>query len=164
MSATPNQPSSKLVEPMVDESIRTFRIARDERIEASIDIVFETLLEQMGQLNVKPDGVPMPMKLEAWPGGRWFRDLGNNNGHMWGHVQAIKVPELLEIYGPLFMSFPATSNLQYRLKADGNATILHFNHTAMGVIPEDVSAGVSTGWGSMLAHIRTTAERKARKS
>ena len=21
----------------------------------------------------------MPFKLEAWPGGRWFRDLGNSN-------------------------------------------------------------------------------------
>lgn len=163
MSATPNPAPSKLVEPMVDESIRTFRITRDERIEASIEIVFETLLEQMGQLNVKPDGVPMPMKLEAWPGGRWFRDLGNNNGHMWGHVQAIKVPELLEIYGPLFMSLPATSNVQYRLKAEGNATILHFSHTAMGVIPEDLSADVSTGWGHMLATIRATAERRTRK-
>jgi len=149
---------------VAEEAVRSFSVKREERIEASIDIVFETILEQLGQLNVKPDGVPMPMKLEAWPGGRWYRDLGNNNGHMWGHVQAIKVPELLEIYGPLFMSFPATSNVQYRLKADGNATILHFNHTAMGLIPDEVSAGVSTGWGNMLAHIRADAERRARQS
>ena len=153
-----------IVQPVAEEAVRSFSVRREERIEASIDIVFETILEQMSQLNVKPDGVPLPMKLEAWPGGRWYRDLGNNNGHMWGHVQAIKVPELLEIYGPLFMSFPATSNVQYRLKTDGNATILHFNHTAMGLIPEDVSAGVSTGWGNMLEHIRADAERRARQS
>jgi hypothetical protein len=153
-----------IVQPVAEEAVRSLSVKREDRIEASIDIVFETILEQMAQLNVKPDGVPMPMKLEAWPGGRWYRDLGNNNGHMWGHVQAIKVPELLEIYGPLFMSFPATSNVQYRLKADGNATILHFNHTAMGLIPEDVSAGVSTGWGTMLEHIRADAERRARQS
>jgi len=153
-----------IVQSVAEEAVRSFSVRREERIEASIDIVFETILEQMSQLNVKPDGVPLPMKLEAWPGGRWYRDLGNNNGHMWGHVQAIKVPELLEIYGPLFMSFPATSNVQYRLKTDGNATILHFNHTAMGLIPEDVSAGVSTGWGNMLEHIRADAERRARQS
>jgi Activator of Hsp90 ATPase homolog 1-like protein len=151
-----------VVQPGAEEAVRTFSIKREERIEASIDIVFETVLEQMGSLNVKPDGVPMPMKLEAWPGGRWFRDLGNNDGHMWGHVQAIKVPELLEIYGPLFMSFPATSNLQFRLKAEGNVTNLRFVHTAMGVIPEDVSANVGTGWNNMLEHIRAAAEgRKA---
>lgn len=153
-----------IVQPVAEEAVRSFSVKREDRIEASIDIVFETILEQMGQLNVKPDGVPMPMKLEAWPGGRWYRELGNNNGHMWGHVQAIKVPELLEIYGPLFMSYPATSNVQYRLKDDGNATILYFNHTAMGLIPEDVSASVSTGWGTMLEHIRADAERRARQS
>lgn len=153
-----------IVQPVAEEVVRSFSIKREDRIEASIDIVFETILEQMSQLNVKPDGVPMPMKLEAWPGGRWYRDLGQNNGHLWGHVQAIRAPELLEIYGPLFMSFPAVSNVQYRLKADGNATILQFNHTAMGLIPDDISANVSTGWGNMLQHIRADAERKARQS
>jgi hypothetical protein len=151
-----------VVQPVAEEPVRTFSIKREDRIEASIEIVFETILEQMSHLNVKPDGVPMPMKLEAVPGGRWYRDLGDNNGHMWGHVQAIKVPELLEIYGPLFMSFPATSNVQYRLKADGNATILQFNHTAMGLIPDDMSANVSTGWDNMLKHIRADAEGRAR--
>jgi hypothetical protein len=153
-----------VVQPVAEEVVRSFSIKREARIEASIEIVFETVLEQMSHLNVKPDGVPMPMKLEAWPGGRWYRELGNNNGHMWGHVQAIKAPELLEIYGPLFMSFPATSNVQYRLKADGNATILHFSHTAMGLIPDDMSANVSTGWDNMLKHIRADAERRARQS
>ena len=61
----------------------------------------------------------MPMKIEAWPGGRWFRDLGDNNGHFWGHVQAIKRPTLLEITGPLFMSYAVVSNLQYRLSEVG---------------------------------------------
>jgi hypothetical protein len=136
---------------------------KNEEIAAPIGIVFETILEQMGPLNSTPEK-PMPMKLEAWPGGRWYRELGNNNGHMWGHVQAIRAPELLEIYGPLFMSFPATSNVQYRLKADGNATILQFNHTAMGLIPDDMSANVSTGWDNMLKHIRADAERRARQS
>ena len=153
-----------VVQPVAEEVVRSFSIKREDRIEASIEIVFETILEQMSHLNVKPDGVPMPMKLEAWPGGRWYRELGNNNGHMWGHVQAIKAPELLEIYGPLFMSVPATSNVQYRLKADGSATILQFNHTAMGLIPDDISANVSTGWDNMLKHIRADAERRARQS
>jgi hypothetical protein len=31
-------------------------------------------------------------------------------------VQAIKTPALLEICGPLFMSNPVLTNLQYRLK------------------------------------------------
>jgi uncharacterized protein YndB with AHSA1/START domain len=155
-------PARTMVQAGADEDVRTFSIKREDRIEASIEIVFETILEQIGPLNAKPDGVKMPMVLEAWPGGRWYRDLGNDNGHMWGHIQAIKRPELLEIYGPLFMSFPATSNLQYRLTRDGNATILRFVHTAMGLIPDELSANVSTGWDHLLGLIRSAAEGKKR--
>jgi Activator of Hsp90 ATPase homolog 1-like protein len=152
-----------VVQAVADEAVRTFSIKREDRIEASIEIVFETILEQIGPLNSKPDDVAMPMKLEAWPGGRWYRDLGNGNGHMWGHVQAIKAPELLEIYGPLFMSFPATSNIQYRLTREGNGTRLQFVHVAMGLIPDEVSANVGTGWDNLLGRIRAAAEaRKTR--
>lgn len=48
----------------------------------------------------------MPMALEGWPGGRWYRDLGNNTGHFWDTVEAIKTPSLLEICGPLFYVEP----------------------------------------------------------
>jgi len=41
-----------------------------------------------GPFNETTEAKPMPMKLEAWPGGRWYRDLGDNNGHFWGVVQA----------------------------------------------------------------------------
>src|SRR5215813_999173 len=81
-------------------------------IDASMDIAFESLLEQLGPGNGTPDGKAMPMKLEPWPGGRWFRDLGNNSGHFWGHVQVIKPPKLLEITGPIAMSYAAINHMQ----------------------------------------------------
>lgn len=74
------------------ETLQTLEIVKEELIAAPIGVVFETILEQMGPLNEAPDGTPICMTLEAWPGGRWFRDLGNNTGHLWGHVQAIKPP------------------------------------------------------------------------
>lgn len=145
-----------------EQGIRTLEIIKNEEIAASIDVVFETLLEQLGPYNETPDGSPMVMHLEAWPGGRWFRDLGNNNGHFWGHVQAIKSPTLLEICGPLFMSFPAMSNVQYRLSEVEGLTRLQFVHRALGQIPENLLDGVAInkGWGSMLTKIRENAERK----
>ncbi len=72
-----------------------------------LEVTFcRTPLEQLGPYNQVAEDRPLPMKLEAWPGGRWYRDLGDNNGHFWGHVQAIKRPTLLEICGPLIMSYP----------------------------------------------------------
>jgi len=146
---------------VAEQTVQTFEILKEEEIAAPIGIVFETILEQMGPLNSAGPDKPMPMKLEAWPGGRWFRDLGNHTGHFWGHVQAIKAPTLLEICGPLFMSMPATSNVQYRLTEENGATRLRFVHRAMGWIPAELSEGVNTGWSDLMARIRSGAEKKS---
>ena len=83
-----------------EQEIRTLEIVKDEQIAASVEIVFESILEQLGPYNETPDGTPLAMKIEAWPGGRWYRDLDNNAGHFWGRdVQAIKPPTLLESVG-----------------------------------------------------------------
>ncbi len=100
------------------------------RVNAPIDITFESLIESL-QDNATPQG-PFPMKLEPWPGGRWYRDLGDNNGHFWAVVQAIKRPSLLEFSGPLMMSFASVSNVQYRLKEENGVTIVTFHHYAFG--------------------------------
>ena len=68
----------------------TLVVTEEIRIDASVEDSFAALLEQMGPHNEGPDGMAMPMTLEARPGGRWFRDLGGDDGHHWGHVQAIK--------------------------------------------------------------------------
>ena len=152
-----------MISTSTSQEIPTFEILKEETIAASIEIVFETVLEQLGPYNETPDGVSMSMKIEPWPGGRWYRDLGNNTGHFWGHVQAIKPPTLVEICGPLFMSYPAISNVQYRLTEENGLTRLKFAHRAMGLIPPEHVEGprsVNVGWSHHLAAIRERAERR----
>ncbi len=136
----------------------TLSITEEMHVAAPVDATFEALLEQMGPHNETPDGTPLPMKIEPWPGGRWYRDLGNNNGHFWGVVQAIKRPGLLEITGPLFMSNAAVSNVQYRLTEVNGGTLIVLRHTALGFIPDDARGGISTGWRSILERARRQAE------
>ena len=138
----------------------TLSIKQEIRVNASIEVTFESLLEQLVE-NEMSDGTAMPMKLEAWPGGRWYRDLGDNNGHLWAHVQAIKRPTLLEFCGPLFMSYPAANNVQYRLSEADGVTVINFHHSAFGLIPDDHRKGVGGGWGHINERIRQRAERKA---
>ena len=138
----------------------TLSIQQEIRVNASIEVTFEALLEQLIE-NEMSDGTPMPMKLEPLPGGRWYRDLGNNNGHLWAHVQAIKRPTLLEFAGPLFMSYPALNNVQYRLSEADGVTVIKFHHSAFGLITDEHRKGVSGGWGHMNERIRQRAERKA---
>ena len=105
-----------------------------------------------------PDGKPFPMVIEPWPGGR-YRDLGNNAGHLWGHVQVIKPPTLIELCGPMFMSYPAINHVQYRLTAEGDGTRLKLTHRAFGPIPQEVQEGVVEGWNYRLKRARDLAER-----
>jgi uncharacterized protein YndB with AHSA1/START domain len=138
----------------------TLDIKQAMHVNASLEVTFAALLEQMGPENMRGDGDPMPMKLEAWPGGRWYRDLGDDNGHFWGNVQAIKRPTLLEITGPLFASYPFVSNVQYRLSAVEGGTLISFRHTALGFIEDNHKRGVSSGWSSLLERTRTRAETR----
>jgi len=136
----------------------TLNITQEIHVRASLEKTFAALLEQIGPANEREPGDPMPMKLEAWPGGRWYRDLGGDNGHFWGHVQAIKRPTLLEISGPLFASYPFVSNVQYRLTAVDGGTLIAFRHSALGFIRDDHRGGVSKGWAAILERISKAAE------
>ncbi|MBC8165874.1 MAG: SRPBCC domain-containing protein [Bryobacteraceae bacterium] len=148
-----------------EQVIQTLEVTKDELIAAPIDIVFETILEQMGPQNETPDGTPLKMTLEPWPGGRWFRDLGNNSGHFWGHVQSIKPPALLEIHGPMFMSSPAISHLLYRMTEENGGTRIRFSHRAVGQIEPEYLDGVqiNEGWSHLFSRLRQTAERRTKE-
>src|SRR5438105_9450138 len=136
----------------------TLNLTQEIHVRAPMDVTFAALLEQIGPENDTPDGQSMPMKLEPWPGGRWYRDLGDGNGHFWGHVQAIKRPTLLEITGPLFMSYPVVSNVQYRLSQVDGGTLIQFRHSALGLIQDDHRKGVTGGWKHIHEGVRKRAE------
>jgi len=136
----------------------TMSFTEEIRVRASLDATFAAVLEEIGPYNELEAGKPLPMKLEAWPGGRWYRDLGQENGHCWGHVQAIKRSTLLEISGPLMMSYPTVSNIQYRLSEVDGETLIKFHHIALGLIKDEHKAGFSLIWNFTHGRVKTRAE------
>lgn len=149
------------------DTIHTLDIRQEIMIDAAPDVAFQALLEELGPGSVMPDGKPFPMTIEPWVGGRWFRDLGEAGGykygHLWGHVQVIKAPTLLELAGPMPMSFPAMNHVQYRLTAEGKGTRLSVVHRAMGLIPQDFRDGMPEGWAHGLRRVKQIAESKAKR-
>ncbi len=137
----------------------TLNIRQEIHVRASLEATFAALLEQLGPESEDSDGKPMPLKIEPWPGGRWYRDLGEDNGHFWGHIQAIKRPTLLEVTGPLFMSYPVVSNVQYRLSEEPGGTLLKFHHSALGLIADEHRQGAVRGWTYIHGRVRERAER-----
>ena len=133
----------KLEEMMLD-------VNQHIEVKAAIGDVYRSVLYRFGEGFSTPKGESLQMILEQWPGGRWFRDRGNGIGHLWGHVQVIKPPVLLELSGPMFMSYPAMNHLEVKLEEIAGGTRLALRHRAIGFIEPAHREGVSTGWQHML--------------
>lgn len=128
----------------------------EQSIEMKADIgdVFKSALHRLGKGHTAPDGTPLNLELEEWAGGRWFRDRGEGIQHLWGHVQVLKPPVLIEISGPMFMSYPAINHIEVKLEKVTGGTKLNFRHRAIGMITPEHREGVSSGWGGLLNGIK----------
>lgn len=128
----------------------TLDITQSIDIKADIGDVFRSVLHRLGEGSTNPQGESMQMMLEQWPGGRWFRDRGNGIGHLWGHVQVIKPPVLLELSGPMFMSYPALNHIEIKLEQQSGGTRLDLRHRAVGLIDSTHRQNLATGWRHIL--------------
>jgi len=137
----------------------TLDITQELTIKAAPGDVFRGLLKRLSEENSTPDGKSLSLVLEAWPGGRWFRDLGGQQGHLWGFVQVIKPPTLLEITGPMAMSYPVASHIQFRLTPEAGATKLTLRHRALGMIDAQHRAGFNMGWQHIMNGVKESAEK-----
>jgi uncharacterized protein YndB with AHSA1/START domain len=138
----------------------TLTITEEIHVKATPEATFDALVEELGRGMTGAENQSMPLTIEAWPGGRWYRDLGDGNGHLWAHVQAIKRPTLLEFYGPLMMSFAVASNVQYRVSQEQGGTLIKFHHYAVGAIPADVRTAMEEGWHTILERAKQRAEKQ----
>jgi len=127
-------------------------------ISAPLGDSYQALIRRLTDESVTPDNKPMPMVLEEWPGGRWFRDLGNRQGHLWGFVQVLKPPTLIEIQGPMFMSYAVAGHLQIRLTQIAGGTEIHLRHQMVGFVEEEHRVGVTHGWDHFLQGVKQLAE------
>ncbi|MEK6249232.1 MAG: SRPBCC domain-containing protein [Planctomycetales bacterium] len=137
----------------------TLDVSQSVEINASEEEVFDQLLLRLTEKSATPDNQPMPMVMEQWPGGRWFRDLGNDQGHLWGFVQVIKPPKLLELSGPMFMSYPAMGHVQFRVSEllSGGCDLM-LRHRVVGLIEDDHRKGLTEGWSAYLNDVKRMSE------
>ena len=75
-------------------------------------------------------------------------------GHLWGWVQVIKPPTLIEIHGPMFMSYAAVGHVQFRLEESEPGCQLSLRHRILGMVPEDHREGLTHGWNRFLEDVK----------
>lgn len=144
--------------PTADTQELTLDIAQSIEINAAIGDAYKALVRRLTVESSTADNKPMPMVLEEWPGGRWFRDLGNGQGHLWGFVQVIKPPTLIEIHGPMFMSYAVAGHVQFRLTQISGGVELSLRHRILGMVEDDHREGVTQGWDYFLKGVKRLSE------
>lgn len=128
-------------------------------IKAAPGAVFEGLVTRMCEFGGEEGKPPLRLKMERWPGGRWFRDLDGGNGHLWGFVQSIKPPTLLELWGPFFMSYPVSGHLIVRLSPVAGGTKVVFKNEFFGLLPEEMHGDdMAEGWNDLLNTLKKDVE------
>jgi hypothetical protein len=127
-------------------------------IKATPEKAFAAVLHRLGKGNTRPDGQSLNMQLEPKPGGRWYRDLNNGIGHLWGFVQVIKAPTLLELSGPMFMSYPAINHVEVKIDPAAGGCKVVLRHRAIGMIDPEHRKNIGGGWNHMLSQTKKDCE------
>ncbi len=136
----------------------TLDLEQTIEINATPAKVFEGVLHRFGEGSTGPDGSPMSMVLERRAGGRWYRDRGEGVEHLWGFVQVIKPPVLLELSGPMFMSYPANNHLKIKIEEAHDGSKVTLRHRALGMIDPNHRQGVGQGWQHYLTELKKDCE------
>ncbi len=139
----------------------TIDVEQHVEVQAAIGDVFKGVLYRLGKGNTRPDGESMQMILEEWAGGRWFRDRGDGIQHLWGHLQVIKPPVLIELSGPMFMSYPVINHLEVKLDQIAGGTKVTLRHRAIGLLQQDHREGVAEGWKALLDGLKNDFSKAA---
>jgi hypothetical protein len=139
----------------------TLDLVQTVDLNANLNDAFKALLHRFGKGNHTPNGESLNLEIEPFAGGRWFRDRGQGIQHLWGHVQVIKPPVLLELSGPMFMSYPALNHIEIKLEEAGSGTKVTLRHRAIGMISKEHREGITTGWDYMLEGLKADCEKAA---
>jgi hypothetical protein len=143
---------------MPDIKDLTLDLSQSIEMNVAIGDAYKALIHRLTDEHSAPNNKSIPMVLEEWPGGRWFRDLGNGQGHLWGFVQVIKPPTLIEIQGPMFMSYAVAGHLQFRLTQISGGVELHLRHRVLGLVDDEHRTGVVSGWDHFLKGVKQLSE------
>lgn len=142
----------------------TLDIEQSTEVKADIGDVFKGVLYRLGAGNAAPDGTSLNMVLEEWAGGRWFRDRGQGIQHLWGHLQVIKPPVLIELSGPMFMSYPALNHLEFKLDQVAGGTKVSLRHRAIGMIDPEHRENIGTGWQHLFEALQNDFAQAAKRT
>lgn len=135
----------------MNNQANTITIKLDIPIDASIDLVWKCLVDDIGiwwrkDFHTSPKTKSFIM--EPFVGGRMYENYGEGNGLLWANIMVLDAPKNLEWKGHLSPSFggPAITFMKLSLEEREGITILSLSDTTFGNVSENSKDQLTSGW------------------
>lgn len=134
-----------------NDPARAFESEQEIAINAPRDRVFDALINDVSHWWAYRFHENSTVRLEPWPGGRFYEDSGANDGALWGTVTYVKRPEIIRLHGCLGMlDRPVVSVYSYELVDANGSTVLKLRHRCIGDLDPKWAKAHGDGWGELL--------------
>jgi DNA-binding transcriptional ArsR family regulator/uncharacterized protein YndB with AHSA1/START domain len=153
----PNMPTATL-------DVRTIQMEQEVQIAAPPARVFDCLTAHIGDWwSHSFSGSPRTIRLEPFPGGRFFEEFdGAGGGALYATVTFLKPGERLRLTGPMGMAGAVAGVIDIRLEATGDGTRLLLSHHVLGEVDDATANDYNGGWQHLLGErLRPYAEGAA---
>lgn len=140
---------------MKAQELSTLDIVLELTIKASPDVVWRSLVDQIGEWWPKMFYVgdaPKRFHLDPRVGGLVLEDWGDGEGVVFGQILTFQKNRRLQWAGDMSVEFggPARSVTTYTLEPAGDHTRLVFRDTPFGALSDQAREGLAQGWKFLL--------------
>ncbi|WP_335869582.1 SRPBCC domain-containing protein [Bacillus sp. 2205SS5-2] len=144
--------------PMEQEGLvlDSFKIEQEVMINASKEKVFEALTTQIDSWwAYRLCGDSSKLSFQPTIGGSFLETGKDGSGALWGTVTYLKENEEIRLNGVLGMHGAVNSAYTYRLKENGDSTVLYLSHHAAGLLNPEWHQQHAAGWQELLGRFLT---------
>jgi DNA-binding transcriptional ArsR family regulator/uncharacterized protein YndB with AHSA1/START domain len=138
---------------IVAATMKDIHIEQNIAIKASPEVVFDALTGEISAWWTAPyfhTGETRQLVLEALVGGRFYEDLGNNEGLLLATVMLVRRPDELRLMGPMGLAGVVHGVISFDLEAQDGGTRLKLSHRMVGEVSDEIESAFSGGWQELL--------------
>jgi uncharacterized protein YndB with AHSA1/START domain len=138
-----------------------FDLHAEVRIDAPIEVVWRSLVEDVGAWWPHSFSDEPRISMEPWVGGRFMEEWDGGSA-LYALVTHMVTGARLTISGPMGMRGARQYVKTYELAADGDVTVVTTTASVLGDIDDEIREGYRTGGEELLQALKTYVEQRPR--
>jgi len=140
-----------------------FELHAEVRIDAPVEVVWRSLVEDVGAWWPHSFSDDPKISMEPWVGGR-FMEEWDGGAALYAVVTHMVTGARLTVSGPMGMRGARQYVKTYELAADGDATVVTTTASMLGDIDDETRENYDAGGVQLLESLKAHAEARARET